>query len=50
MFRKLIKNTDRLSFPNGFFDIVLKEEVIENLANPDNSLQETYRVKLGDTS
>jgi ubiquinone/menaquinone biosynthesis C-methylase UbiE len=45
--QKVDLNTDRLSFPDGFFDIVLKEEVIEHIANPDNSLQEIYRVKLG---
>jgi methionine biosynthesis protein MetW len=37
-------NTDHLSFPDDFFDIALMEEVIEHLVNPDNSLQEAYRV------
>jgi methionine biosynthesis protein MetW len=46
--QKVDLNSDSLSFEDGFFDIVLMEEVIEHLANPDNSLQEIYRVlKLG---
>jgi len=46
--QKVDLNNDHLSFPDGFFDIVLMEEVIEHLSNPDNSLQEIYRVlKLG---
>jgi methionine biosynthesis protein MetW len=41
---KVDLNVDCLSFPDGFFDVVLMEEVIEHLVNPDNSVQEVYRV------
>jgi len=44
-------NIDPLPFEDGFFDVVLMEEVIEHLVNPDNAIREAYRVlKEGDVS
>ncbi|WP_158308295.1 class I SAM-dependent methyltransferase [Fervidicoccus fontis] len=37
-------NTDKLSFPDNYFDAVIMEEVIEHLVNPDNALEEAYRI------
>jgi methionine biosynthesis protein MetW len=44
---KVIKtdlNYDILPFENEFFDIILMEEVIEHLINPDNAFKEAYRI------
>ncbi|MCI4407802.1 MAG: class I SAM-dependent methyltransferase [Thermofilum sp.] len=44
---KVIKtdlNNDILPFENEFFDIILMEEVIEHLINPDNAFKEAYRI------
>jgi len=37
-------NSDPLPFKDGFFDVVLMEEVIEHLINPDNAIREAHRV------
>jgi len=37
-------NSDPLPFKDGFFDVVLTEEVIEHLVNPDNAIREARRV------
>jgi ubiquinone/menaquinone biosynthesis C-methylase UbiE len=37
-------NNDPLPFKDGFFDVVLMEEVIEHLVNPDNAVKEAYRI------
>ena len=37
-------NSDPLPFKDDFFDIVLMEEVIEHLVNPDNAIREAYRI------
>jgi len=37
-------NNDPLPFKDGFFDVVLMEEVIEHLVNPDNAVKEAHRV------
>jgi methionine biosynthesis protein MetW len=37
-------NSDLLPFKDSFFDVVLMEEVIEHLVNPDNAIREAYRV------
>jgi len=37
-------NSDPLPFKDGFFDVVLMEEVIEHLTNPDNAIREAHRV------
>ncbi|MEM3713789.1 MAG: class I SAM-dependent methyltransferase [Nitrososphaeria archaeon] len=33
-----------LPFKDEFFDVVIMEEVIEHLINPDNAIQEAYRI------
>jgi 2-polyprenyl-3-methyl-5-hydroxy-6-metoxy-1,4-benzoquinol methylase len=33
-----------VSFEGDFFDVVLMEEVIEHLVNPDNAIKETRRI------
>lgn len=40
---KVDLNKDPLPFPSNFFDIVLMQEVIEHLTNPDNAIEEAYR-------
>jgi len=41
-------NSDPLPFKDGFFDVVLMEEVIKHLTNPDNAIKEAHRVlKIG---
>jgi len=37
-------NNDPLPFKDGFFDVILMEEVIEHLVNPDNAVKEAYRI------
>lgn len=37
-------NSDPLPFKDGFFDVVLMEETIEHLVNPDNAIREVHRV------
>jgi methionine biosynthesis protein MetW len=37
-------NSDFLDYPNNSFDIILMEEVIEHLVNPDHALEETFRL------
>ncbi len=37
-------NNDSLSFKDSSFDVVLMEEVIEHLINPDNAIREAYHV------
>jgi 2-polyprenyl-3-methyl-5-hydroxy-6-metoxy-1,4-benzoquinol methylase len=41
---KVDLNNDPLPFKDGFFDVVLMEEVIEHLVNPDNAIKEASRV------
>jgi len=41
---KVDLNKEPLPFPSEFFDIVLMQEVIEHLTNPDNAIEETYRI------
>ena len=41
---KIDLNVDPLPFKDGFFDVVLMEEVIEHLINPDNALREAHRI------
>jgi len=41
---KVDLNSDPLPFKDGFFDVVLMEEVIEHLINPDNAIREAHRV------
>lgn len=40
---KVDLNKEPLPFPSEFFDIVLMQEVIEHLTNPDNAIEEAYR-------
>jgi len=37
-------NTDKLPFDDEYFDLIILSEVIEHLLNPDNALEEAYRV------
>ena len=37
-------NKERLVFDDNIFDVVIATEVIEHLLNPDNLLQEAYRI------
>jgi ubiquinone/menaquinone biosynthesis C-methylase UbiE len=37
-------NSDTLPFEDNFFDVVLMEEVVEHLINPDNAISEAHRV------
>ena len=37
-------NIDKLPFDDEYFDLVILSEVIEHLLNPDNALEEAYRV------
>ena len=41
---KVDLNKDKLPYRDNYFDLVLMEEVIEHLANPDNALEEVHRV------
>jgi len=41
---KVDLNKDKLPYQDNYFDLVLMEEVIEHLANPDNALEEVRRV------
>jgi len=37
-------NEDKLPYPDNYFDLVIMEEVIEHLINPDNAIKEVHRV------
>jgi len=41
---KIDLNSDPLPFKDESFDVVLMEEVIEHLVNPDNAIREARRV------
>ncbi len=42
--KQLNLNEEKLPYSNDYFDVVLFEEVIEHLVNPDNVLEEIFRV------
>ena len=41
---KVDLNTERLPFADNSIDLVLMEEIIEHLVNPDNAISEVYRI------